>query len=566
MADSLGYTAGGALALENTGWILYRMGDYTQSLTLSLEALQKNRLIGDKIAMARCYNNIGAIGFEDENYVQAVQYFKDGFKMSMSLADSSTGSRSLNNLSLAYFRLKQMDSAAYFANQALLLDKLRTYRSAFAYRMLADLALVSQKYDLALSHLQKSLDLANRTQNTFLVTSVQARFGKLYLAQKNYRQAESIFKKNAALAESLRYKNELEQSFDGLADTYRAMGNYKEALFYKSRYTELHDSLRNETYRERLASLQSQHDIELQEAEIKLLNQQNLLNEQTIKNQRIQNYIYAVSLIILFVSFVFLIRANRKIKKANAELAARKLEIENQASQLSDLNHSKDKLFQLLSHDLRAPVGNVKNVFDLLTAGHITQEEFKTLSMDLKPALNNLYLDLNNLLQWSKSQLSGIQVAPVQFEVESLINELVGRARELSHQKKITIVSEVESGLSVFVDKDHLTSILRNLLSNALKFSNDGGRIWVLATNQGDKVRISVKDEGVGLSPEELEKITSHLLFTRPGTHREKGTGIGLTIINEFVKANQGTLEVISELAVGSTFTVIFPSSGASVK
>jgi signal transduction histidine kinase len=268
----------------------------------------------------------------------------------------------------------------------------------------------------------------------------------------------------------------------------------------------------------------------------------------------------------LFVSFVFLIRANRKIKKANAELAARKLEIENQASQLSDLNHSKDKLFQLLSHDLRAPVGNVKNVFDLLTAGHITQEEFKTLSMDLKPALNNLYLDLNNLLQWSKSQLSGIQVAPVQFEVESLINELVGRARELSHQKKITIVSEVESGLSVFVDKDHLTSILRNLLSNALKFSNDGGRIWVLATNQGDKVRISVKDEGVGLSPEELEKITSHLLFTRPGTHREKGTGIGLTIINEFVKANQGTLEVISELAVGSTFTVIFPSSGASVK
>jgi signal transduction histidine kinase len=561
LADSIQYQQGKALALETTGWILYRMGDYTQSLTLSLEALKTNEQLQDSAAMARCYNNIGAIGFEDENYKQAIQYFKKAFAITQQLHDSLTAARSLNNLSLAYYRIKQADSSEYYAGQALQLDKRKTYLSAYAFRMLGDLALLKQNQTLALTHFNKSLELGKKSNNTFIITSVQVRIGRTYTAQKKYKEAEEVFKRNALLAESQQYKNELEMSYNGLSDVYEALGNYKVALEYKSKYAVLHDSLRNESHRERLISLQSQYDMEMQEAQIKLLNQQNLLNEQTIKNQRVQNYIYGTGLSILLVSFIILYRANRKIKHANEQLAAKKVEVENQARQLTELNHTKDKVFQLLSHDLRVPVGNVKSVFELLTAGHISQEEFLTLSKDLKPALDNLYLDLNNLLHWSKSQLSGIQTNPSVFEVEPFISELAQRAQELSHQKKITIHTDIQKGLTIYVDPDHLTSIMRNLLSNALKFSNDGGRIWITATGRSGITYIGVQDQGVGLSQEELEKINNHLFFTRPGTHREKGTGIGLTIINEFVKVNQGSIQVNSVSGLGSTFTVVFPQS-----
>ncbi len=561
LADSLNYLPGKALALENTGWILYRMGDYTQSLNLSLQALKTNEQIKDSLAMARCLNNIGAIGVDDEDYEQAIVYLKQAFSISQSLKNWPIATRSLNNLSFAYYRLNRYDSSEYFVNKALETDQSQSFRNAFSYRMLGDLALARKNQTYALSHFEKGLELARKNNNAYLMASLQVRLGNVYIAQKDYARAMELLKKNVLLAELHGYKIELEMSYNSLSIVYAALNDYKTALDYKSKYAELHDSLRAESQRERMASLEALHESEIKEAEIKLLTQQNFLDEQTIKTQSVVGYVYVAGLLVLLTISVFLVRANRKIKHANDALAFKKVEVENQARQLTELNHTKDKIFQLLSHDLHGPVGNVKSVFELLTSGHISQQEFIDMSKDLKATLDNLYLDLINLLHWSKSQLSGIQTQPQEFEPGELIGDLVTRAHELSKIKKLKIISTVEAGLMVFMDRDHFTIMIRNLLSNALKFSNEGGRIWVEAKTNGGSVHIIVKDEGVGLSPEELDKIKNHLYFTRPGTHREKGTGIGLTIINEFMKANSGVIEISSQPGVGSTFTLIFPRS-----
>jgi signal transduction histidine kinase len=560
LSDSLEYNKGKALSLENLGWILYRMGDYTQSLSYSLDALKINEVLPDSGAVARCLNNVGAIGFEDENYNDAIVNFKKALAITRKLNDRVTGGRSLNNLSLAYFRIKSYDSSEYFARQALKFSFDQPYLQSYAYRMLGDLSVVQHRSSQALENFNMALELGKKAGNTFMEASILLRIGNLFTDTKEYEKAKQLFNQTITISKKAGYKNELEGSYNGLSKVFEKQGDLSKALFYKTKYAELHDSLRVESHRERLAFLQYQHGAEIEKANVKLLTQQQLLNEQTIRSQRQLIIIFVSSLAILILAVLFVVRANRKKTLANQQLALKSLEIKKQADELSKLNHSKDKLFQLLSHDLRGPVGNVKNVFDMLTAGHITQEEFKHLSGVLKPALDNLYLDLNNLLNWSKSQLSGIQTNAETFPIAPVIRELVERTREMAHQKKLAITEHVPEEACAYADRDHFISIVRNLLSNALKFSNDSGKIRVEATSQNGHVRICVRDEGVGLTSDEIDKIKNHLFFTKPGTHRETGTGIGLILVNEFLKANKGFVEISSEQGQGAAFTIVLPT------
>jgi signal transduction histidine kinase len=231
-------------------------------------------------------------------------------------------------------------------------------------------------------------------------------------------------------------------------------------------------------------------------------------------------------------------------------------EIQNQTLQLRNLNSTKDKLFSIISHDLRSPVASLKALMEIVNTTGLTQEEFVDITKVLKRNLDSVYDDLDNLLLWAQTQLKGLKAVPENIDLRIIADEKINVFVELAENKKLKIFNFIPEGLTVLADKNHIGLVFRNLLANAVKFNRTGGEIKILASETDDECEISITDSGVGINESDLEKLFNpETHFTTPGTHKEKGMGIGLLLTKEFLEKNGGTIRVSSRAGSGTTFT-----------
>ena len=225
------------------------------------------------------------------------------------------------------------------------------------------------------------------------------------------------------------------------------------------------------------------------------------------------------------------------------------------------LNTTKDKLFAILSHDLRSPVAGLKNYLMLTDWGVLTQAEFADSTKNLTVQLNNVHTMLDNVLNWSFSQMRGIRPKRENVEVASIIEEEIELLLPMAQIKTIQIVNEISANVQIMVDRNHVAVIFRNLLQNALKFTHSGGKIRLSYSKEKDMHQFVIADTGVGMSEEQLQNLFQlNKTTSQMGTAREQGTGVGLVLVKELVEANQGTLSVTSELTKGTMFTLGFIS------
>jgi signal transduction histidine kinase len=196
----------------------------------------------------------------------------------------------------------------------------------------------------------------------------------------------------------------------------------------------------------------------------------------------------------------------------------------------------------------------------------LTQSEFVDIAKALKNNLDSVYSDLDNLLLWAQTQLRGLQAVPEPIVLRDLVAEKIALFNEAARNKKIEINNEINPDAIVFADRNHINLVFRNLITNAIKFNQTNGKITLSSTAYDDYHEISVTDSGVGISLEDLSKLfNAETHFTRPGTNREKGVGIGLLLTKEFVETNNGSISVKSELGRGTTFTFILKAWRAEV-
>ena len=231
---------------------------------------------------------------------------------------------------------------------------------------------------------------------------------------------------------------------------------------------------------------------------------------------------------------------------------------------LQELLTTKDKLFSIISHDLRGPIGSFMQVIELLTSDvEIAPEMQAELLNELKSMSRNTYYLLENLLNWSRSQRSEIEYAPRMILVNDVVTENISLLKGTALQKDIILKFDTEVYVNAFADYNMVNLILRNLLSNAIKFTPQGGVIEVLLTHDDEWVAVTVKDSGVGMSQEVVEKLfeRDHYHSTY-GTNNEKGSGLGLMLCSDFVKRNGGSLRVESQLGKGSSFIFTLPLHG----
>lgn len=248
-----------------------------------------------------------------------------------------------------------------------------------------------------------------------------------------------------------------------------------------------------------------------------------------------------------------------KLKMQSVKEQKEKLEkiVEERTKELVQINNTKDKFFSIIAHDLKNPFVSLLGFTEILheESDDLTNEETKEITSNLRKSVRNLYGLLNNLLNWSTLQTGQMHIKETKITINELINHNIDLYKVVAERKKIVINKNLDNELLAFSDENMVNTILRNLISNAIKFTPEEGHITVNANKVDEKIEISVEDDGIGLTDVEIENILNPKVYlSMPGTNNEKGTGIGLALCREMLEKNGGKLLVSSNKGRGSIF------------
>jgi signal transduction histidine kinase len=279
-------------------------------------------------------------------------------------------------------------------------------------------------------------------------------------------------------------------------------------------------------------------------------------------------YGFVATLVLLLALLLYSLLKTKQIKDNLNEqedlLAQEKIRNEailEQTHHLEEVNQVKDKLFSIVSHDLKDSISSIKAFLDLLKEDSISKEEFRDLIPELSENADNASQLLFNLLNWSKSQLQSLEPKPELFNIQDVFHTKMALVEQKVEDKKIVLIDESQRDF-VYADRSMIEIVIQNLITNAVKFSRTGDVITVSNQDVNGKALICVEDTGVGISSENIDKLfNANKNFTTVGTKNEKGTGLGLTIAKDLVELNNGKIWVESTVNVGSKFFIELPKA-----
>jgi signal transduction histidine kinase len=339
-----------------------------------------------------------------------------------------------------------------------------------------------------------------------------------------------------------------------LYDINKNKGDFKTALEYHELFQRLSDTLSRNDNRKSLTMLKTKLEYDKQK--------QVLIaeNEKAIAKQERYVNLSLVALLIFIVVTLVVHRGQKIQKKLNGELKLKKDTLEAREKELKENIDTKNKLFSIIGHDLRGPIGALQGILNLLKSGEIDKNEFLDFTPKLTDDVDHISFTLNNLLSWGQTQMNGAVTRPASIGLESLVRENINLLSEVAKKKSIKVKNEISGNVQVWSDSNQIDIVIRNLMSNALKFTPENGLITLKAEEYKEHWQVCIQDTGVG-----MDKITLNKLFsdssniTTYGTNNEKGTGLGLSLCREMVEKNKGKIWVESKLRIGSCFYFTLP-------
>lgn len=245
------------------------------------------------------------------------------------------------------------------------------------------------------------------------------------------------------------------------------------------------------------------------------------------------------------------------------ELAHSRKQILEQSEQILKINKTKDRLYSVIAHDIKSPFANITMLLTTVSEGYLEPgtDEFNEILQSINTSTKETYALLENLLQWTRSQTGDLECSPEVLDVEELVGRVIRFLKPNAVKKDIKLTSSLEEGLLIKADRNMTLSILQNLFANAIKFTREGGSVTLKGHKKLDQVVIKVIDTGVGMSPDMQKKLfVEDQHFSTQGTNSEKGSGLGLLIVKDFIRRNHGTLTIESQPDKGTTFIITLPA------
>lgn len=558
LKEEIGDEIGIASSLKNIASIYYYQANYLAALETNLKALRISEKISDSMGISFVYNNIALIYEKQEKLNESLDFYQKSLVIKKSLGDERGISNTLHNIAKIYEYQENFDLAIRTIEESMLIsEKIKEIEGISAgLNNLANIYEKQGNYEAALNNYYQSLKIDAEIENKRGILLSVNNLAKIHLNLGNYALAKDYAKKGLLLGIELGSKEELKECHLTLSKVYEVEGKYKDALFHFQSFTAYVDSLNNQELERKTARLEADYEYEKQLAILKAEQKaQDLEKEKELQAQKFLRNILIFTAFSILVIALIIFRNFYLQKKAKELLQERTLELEK-------ANEVKSKLFSIIGHDLRNPIGSFYMLLGLYTKDRLDEGEFKEVAPGLYKSLGAAMTVLDNLLRWSIGEMKMIKSKAIANNLSEKVSTILDFFTTLSKQKNISIDSEVAPDISVLADSNHLELILRNLINNALKFSNQNGLISINAIEKEKEIIISVKDSGIGMSHETVGKLFSkNLIESKRGTKGEQGTGLGLSLCQLYVEENGGKIWVESEFGNGSTFYFSLPKA-----
>ncbi|MDB5010683.1 MAG: sensor histidine kinase, partial [Mucilaginibacter sp.] len=509
------------------------------------------------ILSAELYNDIGAVLQNMEVYPNALEYFKK----SLSIFEGTDELQALGilnqNIGEVFLAQAQYDRAIAYFTKANAIVKKQNDKDGLSsvYTDLGVCYAHKKQFQKAISYLDTSLAIGKRYKIVYNQAYAEIGFATVYNLQKDYQKAYPHALAAHQLAVKLGNLSIRANAALQLNETLAGLGRVEEAYTSLKEYINLKNGLKDNESIQKLTSYNYNLQFSVRE---RLLAQEQRnkeqLYKQTVRVQRLTILVFFILVIAMLGTTLIYYSERGKQLKINASL-------DEQTSKLNDLNKLKDRLIAILAHDLRGPLSTLRGLFDLLQDKTISHEEMLSMLPLVLKKIEHTSDFLDTLLFWINSQMENFESAAKSFSVNEVVVNEVKQHYEQAISKGIIITEHIPLGLTAFADPNCVCIVVRNLITNAIKFCEAGDIIQIAAKQQDHHILISVNDSGGGMTTEQVNKLFRSKVDSQPGTQNERGTGMGLLFCKDLVEKANGKIWVKSEVGIGSKFSFTIPST-----
>ncbi len=585
------------------GLNFYGQGELDTALYYFHEALSIAQARNDKMTLGITYGNLGLVYDEKTDRVKAIENHKKSEEVARQISDTIGIGYAYQNQGLIYLGLEELDTAKYYFEQAFQLfnqqnlvyeqsgalgglgyiyqkkglatEALNTYHQAYqidlqvGYELtiiqtelsISNIHLIAENYDSADIYIDRAIERVGTEMESMLAECWILK-GKIAIKQNQLAEALTLLLRGKSLSEKYKRLDHLTDALKWLSYIKEQQKLYQEAFEFQKQYVTLSDSLNSDEVARKIARAENLYELDKNQKSISLLQRENQIvkaeqeiQEATLRQQNLRNLMIAgsVGTVILIIALFIYFQYRQRNKYAQL--------VEEKNVQLSETMASKEKLFSIIAHDLKSPLSAFSSISSTLAQNieAFDKDQIARFLKKFETSSQNLTDLLNNLLQWSLSQTGSLKVQPEVLDIKTSMERAIRPLKDLAESKGITLMVEGESD-TIAADARMLETIIRNLVSNALKFTDQGGSVKLFTEKRENTVIVNVTDTGIGMDPQETAKLFDVQHDPgKIGDHEEKGTGLGLILSRELVEKNHGEIGVRSEKNKGTTFFFTLP-------
>ena len=533
----------------NAGCYYSRIGDYEHAIDLMHRCYEIEKQTNNTVALSHTLNSMGIIYSQWGKSEIAIKYFRESIDYERPLNRPMQYATRLSSLAKEYLSLERNKEALNLIKEALEYDKQITRkekeeRIAVHLTVLGDIYIAMDSLVQAENCFRAGIEVFEKNNRQQMLAISFLSLGRLYLKKNHFNEAAATLKRCSDICEKHGFLKIQRDACHFLYEAYKQTGSTAHALSALENYKTLNDSIFKETTQKQMNEFQVRY--ETAEKELEIERQQAIIEHTKVMRNTLITSLIATMIVLALAFYILRLRKKR-----------------NQA--LAEMNVTKDKFFSIISHDLQNPVIAQRNALQALInhADKMDAESLKQYYAELLKSTDSQVGLLYDLLNWAKLQSGRMAFNPQEFNLKTLVEETVNvlKTHIAGKQIRLNIDFPNEEQIIIYADRTMMAIVLRNLLTNATKFTPQGGEIRLhvetLCATSLQSVQISVEDSGIGMDEE-----TQRNLFnidrqnSRTGTAGEQGSGLGLIVCKELVEQNGGTMTVKSEVDKGSKITI----------
>ncbi|MFW5658113.1 MAG: tetratricopeptide repeat protein [Bacteroidota bacterium] len=545
-----------ATTRANIAQLYMNLGSYEFAMKYFKESINNYRESDDVKKLAFNLVLLGNACQQNGEPRKALEHYREALAYNESIGDPREIAMTLKNIGVVETKLNSSKNARNSLNKAIrIMESLNdSTRLAYLYNEMGNMYEKFGEDDSAFSYFNHAFKTAKSVKNDFIAGLCARKVADIHIARGDLTKGLELLEYSLQTGKTNGSLIMISNALKSISRYHELVGNYKEALINYHLHTKLNDSIQKVESTEKLLQLQVQHEMEIKNKELEEiqgvvmnLEQENIIRTLEISRQKTIGRFLFVTLALFTIAVYFVYNRYKIKKKSEAEL--------------QKINSTKDKFFSIIAHDLKNPLSALMGFTEHVhrNSNQLSIEEMLEINSLIRESSKNLNELLQNLLNWARAQTGRIQYNPEIFDISEITGKTIILLRQIANDKKIEIKNNIAS-TNVCGDKNMISLIIRNLLSNALKFTHEGGKITIESVKNNNYLYVKIIDNGVGMDKETLDKLfkINESVSTR-GTGNEEGTGLGLILCREFIEKNGGNIQVESSPGKGSVFTFNIP-------